>query len=349
MFNFIAEVERIRNKNMSSLVRSDFPSGICSYILMDKDGDILTEEVGDVCYARMKLSLDKASKVAVILNFPHFRKEDEKEHKEIYHWLANESIVKDVFLTKDPDVMFSAGMLINPESPRDVLFFALTYGRTFFEDGWRLGTYRSLRAKGVSVREAAYLSLMFTEDGGFFRYAPSVGNHSPFDGYYISRYKDFSNGPLQPTQGKYVEGGDGRMGVFALFPNKVGKTFKEVFVMEQKLIKKGWGDAARVYGFSSVDKLISEWKRVTKEGKGAKGKAVRKGKHPPLIAAICVKNGFTLGEVRSIRKNLYALNIPENRLNKPLDSAFTWGDTPQGYMYWQNIHIRLKEVGGYEW
>ena len=346
MFNFIAKVEHIRNETMSRLVDEGFLRGICSYILLNNKGEFLVEEVGDVCYARMKLSLVQASKVAVILNFPHFRKEYEKEHKEIYHWLANESIVKDVFLTKDTDVMFSAGMLINPEAPRDVLFFALTYGRTFFEEGERLRVYKALRAKGVSVREAAYLSLMFKEKDGFFWYAPSSGNHSPFDGYYISQYKDFINGPLKPNQGKYVEAFKGRMGVFALFPNKMGKTFKEVFVMEQKLIKKGWGDAARVYGFSSVDKLISEWGRVTK---GVKGKAVRKGKHPPLIAAICMKNGFTLGEVRSIRKNLYALNIPEGRLNRKLDGAFTWGDTPQGYRYWSEIHMILKEVGGYEW
>ena len=58
-----------------------------------------------------------------------------------------------------------------------------------------------------------------------------------------------------------------------------------------------------------------------------------------LIDRICVKNGFTLSEVRRIRKQLRELGMDQAKGS--LISAFSWKNTPQGYEYWRNIHKTL--------
>lgn len=71
-----------------------------------------------------------------------------------------------------------------------------------------------------------------------------------------------------------------------------------------------------------------------------------------IIDQICVKNGFSLKEVREIRKNLREV-LPKNNppgpdkhnYNLPLDSAFLWMDTPQGHDYWKGIAKRLRIPG----
>lgn len=81
-----------------------------------------------------------------------------------------------------------------------------------------------------------------------------------------------------------------------------------------------------------------------------------------LIQQITVKAGFSLSEVRKIRKDLRDLfeNVgdtgywltdstgrfpPCNPSSRKLVTCFVWCKTKQGYEYWSRIHTRLWRAG----
>lgn len=71
-------------------------------------------------------------------------------------------------------------------------------------------------------------------------------------------------------------------------------------------------------------------------------------KDPKVIGCITMKNGFTLSEVRKIRKEIRALSR-RNDVSFEWDStnifgAFTWHYTPQGGGYWDRIYMRSEGI-----
>ena len=68
-----------------------------------------------------------------------------------------------------------------------------------------------------------------------------------------------------------------------------------------------------------------------------------------LINLVCVKNGFTLAEVRDYRKNLR--EVMHDSLKEgyrfTVAESFIWKDTDQGEYYWERLHKKLYTRGLY--
>lgn len=72
-----------------------------------------------------------------------------------------------------------------------------------------------------------------------------------------------------------------------------------------------------------------------------------KRKDPKIFKKITTKNGFTLAEVRRIRKEIRDILADENALVYAgaedagyICGMFYWEDTPQGYLYWMELDAR---------
>ena len=64
--------------------------------------------------------------------------------------------------------------------------------------------------------------------------------------------------------------------------------------------------------------------------------------NPKCAEQITVKNGFTLAEVRKIRRELRVL-VERDLWDQPtIYSAVSWGHTPQGVAYWRDIYARIS-------
>lgn len=112
--------------------RVDDNPGVCSWAIKFDNGNA-KYFVREVCHASLRISMTNKP-VEICLSFDY---KITKEEKNLYipymTWMANESPLSKLFITKSGEEMFKKGCLIDPNNPTELVYSVAVITRRFFE------------------------------------------------------------------------------------------------------------------------------------------------------------------------------------------------------------------------
>lgn len=320
-----------------------------------KDGVVIDEGYSKACYA----SLDRHSP-GVDYIVVYFMKDRGKwrltkeAHKPFLEYLFNESPYKDVFLIKDVEYCLKYGVLCNTEVPSNLLVGGLTVLRSLWEYTHIPIQWKALVDLGVQADMALLAAHILLKDGERYRLRGQGMGHRAFDPDNITKVTAKNFFTRTPPNAKENYKDSGTYSSINTMWGSGGDILFSGYKQKTTGVVMGWG-GGRVEPYDNslepiAEWLIEEYSRIMKPPKEKPmKKTVKKSTEHPLIALITVRNGFTLGEVREIRKNLReiiaggaALGWRKEGFGRHLvDKHIQWVNTPQGEAYWNKVHVKL--------
>ena len=336
-------------------------SDICSYQIVYDDKKI-DSHINDICFARM--GANPLDKVNLVIVYPHtlVKKNDENkgvvvEDYERDMWLdyiLKESPFKNIFLTKEPSVALSHGVFIDPANPANVIVGGATLLRYLAEFPLIVKDWYHLVSEGVDKDVALLAASVLAKEETKWIVRDRGSNHTLFSNISIEIFENYLKGTFVRKDKSFVTGSRYTLGsIQNMFGNRGDPKFVYKLKTDTKVKVDSWGDV-RVYpAFSSTEVLKKALDVYQGKVEPAKPKVKIKPnkKDPWLVSQIRMDKGFTLAEVRRIRKELRDIfsrkTYPIGGLNGEgvLESSFVWVDTLQGYHYWKDISNRLDEAG----
>ena len=334
------------------------------HVISDKGGSFRVKNgLNTICYASLRGVLGEP---VVIIDYPHFKDNKTRDALKFWDYLVNRSPFKDVFLTKDVTDIKHNGALIDVSKPANVVLAAMSLGRFPFEYLSVFNSWVGLVDKGVSEDDAVFLCHVFKKDEADRWYRePLSSNHSAFSLGSSSNkvYLSWVEGKPSYEEISFKEKGGYQVGT-------IQKTYYDIKgglfsgMKPDKTIKVDlWGRLQEKKVFSSTDAFVKAWTKERKailkptEGKKKKKGRVKKGDNW-LISQIRKDKGFTLAEVRRIRKELREIFYDDKwdkilinkdmKGNLHLIASFSWDKSPQGYAYWGLIQNRIINGAGYD-
>lgn len=298
---------------------------VAAYAIIQRRGKELktVEQMYDICHAR--LGTLNGNEPLYVWNFLCKNRRGWKDTKDVQRdfldYVVNRSPYKDVFLIKDIDYIFKNGMLCNVDVPDNLLAGALILVRSLWE--W---TYIPLHWKKLvllGVNEDMALLAAHTVDGREGKYMFNENDYSHkaihprgMSKEYITAF--LKHEPKNPREN--FRETKGYSNVQLLWGNVKEDFFKQYKPKNSKKYES-WGEIYTDYFDETLEPFakfcITEYNKIMKPAKTkakVKTKVKTKVKAPKdttieddvnyLLGLLCVKNGFTLAEVRKYRKGL---------------------------------------------
>lgn len=310
------------------------------------------------CYARLK---GVVTSPLYLIDFPMVNRgkwpETSEVQKPFMDYMMNRSPYKDIFLLKDVEHALQYGFLCDTTIPSNLLIGGLTVMRSLWEYTYIPLRWKELVDLGVNEDMALLAAHCISGRKGSWTFTKQGSGHRAFEPDTMSRdvIKNFLKRKMANPQGS-LRDTKTYSHITALWGT--GLPFFSLYIPKIKKVKEVWGEKV-VYYFDSTLEPFAEWLKVEyadimgldkppvkKAPKKTAKKRVRKSSEHPLIALITVRNGFTLGEVREIRKNLRELIVGGAMLGlrarfDTINHGLVWAVTPQGHAYWNSINNTL--------
>jgi len=350
-----------------------------SFMVLSKRGEgALIEYPHEMaaCYAPLSRMRIDGSPLYIInsvqTDHPKWKKVVPDTRKAFLSYLVERSPYKDIFLIKDVDHIIEYGALCTTKVSANFLVSGLTIMRTLWEYTDVPRFWKKLVDLGVN--EDMALLVAHTMGGAKkITYNQQHGGHRAFNGstLYTSELQNFLKRKMPGALDNYHDIMTYRK-IHGLWRDIQTEDFLKEYTPKHKKVVREWGE---VYTerWDTTLKPFAEWLKkqypILMGIKKPRKKPVKKApnhKEHALIGLISQANGFTLAEVRLIRKQLreiiaggvdvYAAGYEGWRTPErcTIMRCILWSRTPQwrnmvgGGSYWSKVHKRLQDAGAYK-
>lgn len=288
-----------------------------------------------------------------------------KEGARFLDYLFNRSPFKDAYLTKDVDEAYTKGILMNIDSPYEVVGMAAIVTRNLWENSMQLKYWIQMVDAGVHEDMALIACHIVSGAPKKYAYTQMGDGHKAFAGSNVST--DFVENFLEnkpryntPMRKHATEYGSPSRAYGDRGYALSDKSFISEFLKTVPVVEGGFGRGMQYT--ETLDAFIAFLKKRYAEIKGLGIPQVpippvivevaqenKKGKELYLdyqvIQDVCKDNGFELKEIIAIRKRLREIiPIKDIKKHKGLMEAFEWVGTEEGYEFWYNIFLRIKKA-----